>query len=409
MKCYLVGGFVRDSLLGVETKDRDWVVVGASPQEMLDAGFQQVGKDFPVFLHPDSHEEYALARTEKKTGPGYKGFSVYAAADVSLEQDLRRRDLTINAMAMTEQGQIIDPFSGQKDLQARILRHVSPAFSEDPVRILRLARFAARLSPFKFVIAPETKRLMSDMVEAGEVDALVPERVWAEFHAALQTQRPSVFFQVLRSCGALAILFPEMQALFGVPQPVLHHPEIDVGIHTLMVLDVAAKLSQETMVRFAALTHDLGKGQTAPEMWPRHHGHEERSVELIKQFAKRYIIPKEYRDLALLVAKYHGTVHRSEEIKAKTILQILKALDVWRRPKRLARFLTACEADSRGRLGFEDRVYPSPQIFIEAYDACKKIDTQLLTAQGHSGKEFADRLHELRITEVKKVLKKSRQ
>ena len=360
MQIYLVGGAVRDKLLGLEVKDRDYVVVGATPEDMVAQGFRPVGADFPVFLHPETKEEYALARTERKTGRGYKGFTVYAAPDVTLEDDLRRRDLTINAMAEAPDGALIDPFGGAEDLRNGVLRHVSDAFSEDPVRILRVARFAARFADMGagdsepcFKVADATNALMQRMVADGEVDALVAERVWAELERALATVRPSIFFQVLRACGALDRLFPEIAALFGVPQPPKHHPEIDTGVHVMLVIDQAARLSPDTRVRFAALMHDLGKGTTPPADWPRHIGHEAAGTKLVTEFCRRLRVPNDYRDLGLLVARYHTHCHRAAELKPTTLLDTLEALDAFRRPERVEMFVLACEADARGRTGFE--------------------------------------------------------
>jgi tRNA nucleotidyltransferase (CCA-adding enzyme) len=400
IQIYLVGGAVRDKYLGLPVRERDWVVVGATPQAMEALGFRPVGKDFPVFLHPETREEHALARTERKTGPGYKGFVVHAAPDVSLEDDLRRRDLTINAMAETGDGTLIDPFGGLEDLRRGLLRHVSPAFAEDPLRILRVARFAAR---FGFDLAPETEALMRAMVEAGEAQALVPERVWKELVRALAEPRPSRFFEVLRGCGALAVLFPEIDRLFGVPQPREHHPEIDTGVHVLLVLEQAARLSDDTRVRFAALTHDLGKGTTAPEAWPRHVGHEQRGAELVHAMCERLRAPKDYRELALHVALHHGDCHRAAELRPATLLKILNALDALRRSERLERFLLACEADSRGRPGYEDRPYAQADIFRNALRAAASVDVQPLLDRGLSGGVIAQELHRLRVEAIARL------
>jgi tRNA nucleotidyltransferase (CCA-adding enzyme) len=331
MKTYLVGGSVRDELLGLPVKDHDYVVVGSTPEEMARRGYRPVGKDFPVFLHPQSQEQYALARTERKISRGYKGFEVYAAPEVTLQEDLARRDLTINAIAKDQDGNIIDPFNGVSDLEAGWLRHVSPAFSEDPVRVLRTARFAAR---FGFRIAPETLALMNDMVHNGEVDALVPERVWQEFARGLMEHKPSRMFYALRECGALTRIMPEVDALFGVPQPAQHHPEIDTGLHSMLVIDYAASQNYSLPVRFAALTHDLGKGTTPPQEWPRHIGHEARSVQLVKDLCERIRTPNDERDLALLAARYHGDVHRAAELRPTTIADMLQAVDAYRKPER---------------------------------------------------------------------------
>ncbi len=396
MQTYQVGGAVRDKLLDLPVKDHDWVVVGATPDEMRQLGYRQVGKDFPVFLHPTTHEEYALARTERKTGPGYTGFVFHAATDISLEQDLSRRDLTINAIAMAEDGTITDPFHGQRDLQQKTLRHVSPAFAEDPVRILRVARFYARFAPLGFTIADETIALMRQMVSNNEVDALVPERIWQESKRALSEQQPRAFFEALRDCGALARIFPEINALFGVPQTEIHHPEIDTGIHTLMVLDQACQLSPEPRVRFAALLHDLGKGDTPKQEWPRHIGHEARSLPRVRQLCQRLRTPNDFRDLALLVAQFHTHCHRAAELRPKTLLNTLQALDAFRRPERFEEFLLCCIADSHGRLGFEDKEYPQTEIFRRAHASALSIDAAALARQGLKGRQLADRLQHLR-------------
>ncbi len=401
MEIYQVGGSVRDTLLGLPVSDRDWVVVGATVQQMQDLGYRLVGKDFPVFLHPRTHEEYALARTERKVGPGYKGFTVYAAPDVTLEDDLRRRDLTVNAMALAPDGGLIDPFGGGADLKRRILRHVSPAFSEDPVRILRVARFAARLAPLGFVVADETVALMRTMVDAGEVDALVPERVWTELVRALGEQRPARFFEVLRSCGALRRLFPELDQLFGVPQPPRHHPEIDTGVHVMQVLDRAAQLSPDTRVRFAVLLHDLGKGATPPAQWPRHIGHEERGLALIETMCQRLRAPNDYRELALLVGKYHGGVLRAEELRPATLLDTLQALDAFRRPERFEQFLLACEADFTGRPGYEQQPYTQAVFLRRILRVALSVDAAALAAQGLKGESLGDELRQRRIAAIR--------
>lgn len=403
MEIYLVGGFIRDQLLGLETKDRDWVVVGAHPEELLKLNYRQVGKDFPVFLHPETNEEYALARTERKTAAGYNGFSFHASPDVTLEEDLIRRDLTINAIAQSKEGEIFDPFNGQADIEARILRHVSPAFVEDPVRILRVARFAARFADLGFTIADETQKLMEEMVNNGEVDALVPERVWQETMRALTEKTPSRFFEVLRDCGALKKLFPEIDQLWGVPQPAEHHPEIDTGIHTMMVLTQAAKLSEDPKVRFAALVHDLGKGTTPKSEWPKHVDHESRGVPLVEALCDRYRIPNDYRELAIIVTKYHLHYHRAAELRDATFLKTLDSIDAFRRPERFELFLLACEADSRGRTGYEDKHFEQPEIYRKAFNAAKAIDTKELLAQGLKGKEIKDELIKLRIIAIKSV------
>jgi len=398
MQVYLVGGAVRDELLGLPVKERDWVVVGGSREELARAGYREVGRDFPVFLHPDSHEEYALARRERKVAPGYRGFKVEFGPEVTLEEDLGRRDLTINAMARSSDGRLLDPHGGKADLEARVLRHVSPAFAEDPVRILRVARFAARLAPLGFRIAPDTLALMRSMVVADEVDALVPERVWQESGKALREPAASTFFKVLRECGALGRIYPEIDALFGIPQRARWHPEIDAGVHTLMVLDQAARLSEDPRVRFAALVHDLGKAQTPPSEWPSHRGHEERSVSLIAALAERLRIPAEYRDLAVIVARHHGSVHRAFELRPRTVVEIMERSDAFRRPERFAQALLACEADSRGRAGLEEAAYPQRAYLTAARDAAASIkpSPQELAA----GAAVADHLRRRRIEAV---------
>lgn len=404
MKIYQVGGAVRDKLLGLPVKDHDWVVVGATQQAMLDLGYRPVGKDFPVFLHPKSHEEYALARTERKTAPGYTGFAFHAASEVTLEEDLCRRDLTINAIAMDSDGTLTDPFNGQQDLRDKVLRHVSSAFEEDPVRILRLARFYARFAPLGFTIAAETMVLMQRMVASGEVDALVSERVWQETQRALGEQRPSAFFEALRECGALARLFPEIDRLFGVPQTAIHHPEIDTGIHVMMVLEQAALISPEPRVRFAALLHDLGKGTTPATEWPRHIGHEARSLPLVRQLCERLKTPNDYRDLALLAAKFHTHCHRANELRPTTLVDTLQALDAYRRPERFEEFLLTCIADARGRTGFEERDYPQAERFRRARIAALSVNAAALAESGFKGQKLAEQLRRGRISAVKQAL-----
>jgi tRNA nucleotidyltransferase (CCA-adding enzyme) len=477
MKVYLVGGAVRDKRLGLAVQDRDYVVVGATPEEMVAQGFRPVGADFPVFLHPETREEYALARTERKSGRGYKGFTVYCAPDVTLEDDLRRRDLTINAMAEDERGTLIDPFGGARDLEAGVLRHVSEAFTEDPLRVLRVARFAARFSGGTetlnetslsqgprlhpgvealnetslsqgprlhpgvealnetslsqgprlhpgvearaarrggrvsgfvgrgFRVADETMALMRGMAASGELDHLVPERVWQEFERALGETRPARFFEVLRECGALAVLFPELDALFGVPQPAEHHPEIDTGVHTLLVLDAATRLSGDARVRFAALLHDLDKGTTPRGEWPQHIGHEQRGAELVKGFCLRWRVPNEYRDLAVLVARYHFHCHRIAELRPGTVLETLEALDAFRRPERVELFALACEADYRGRPGREERPYPQAELLARAFAAAQGVDTAALAANGGAkGAEIGERIRQARAAAIKQVL-----
>jgi tRNA nucleotidyltransferase (CCA-adding enzyme) len=397
MQVYLVGGAVRDAVLGLEVKERDWVVVGGTREELLRLKYREVGRDFPVFLHPDTHEEYALARLERKVAPGYRGFSVEFGPEVTLEEDLARRDLTINAIAQAADGTLLDPHGGTRDLDARVLRHVSPAFIEDPVRVLRVARFAARFAPLGFRVADETLELMRAMVERREVDALVPERVWQETEKALREPTASEFFKVLRACGALRPIYPELDALFGVPQPAQWHPEIDTGIHTLMVLDQAALLSSDTRVRFAALVHDLGKGTTPRAEWPRHRGHEERSVSLIDALADRLRLPAEYRELSIIVARYHGSVHRAFELRPKTILEFIERADAFRRPERFSFALLACEADARGRTGLEHVPYPQREYLQAARAAAAAVKPSAEDIAAHSGAKIAERLHERRV------------
>jgi tRNA nucleotidyltransferase (CCA-adding enzyme) len=379
MKIYAVGGAVRDGLLGLPVQDRDYVVVGATPADMIARGFTPVGKDFPVFLDPVSHEEYALARTERKTAPGYKGFVFHTAPDVTLEQDLARRDLTINAIAQDEDGSMVDPFGGRRDLQARIFRHVSTAFAEDPLRILRVARFAARFSDFS--VAPETGVLMRQMVDAGEVDALVPERVWQELARGLMEQKPSRMFDVLRACGALARILPELDALWGVPQPEKSHPEIDTGIHVMMVIDVAARENHALPIRFAALMHDLGKGTTPPSEWPRHHGHEARSVKLVELVCQRLKIPNACRDLALMTAREHGNVGRALELRPDTVVTLLERCDAFRKPQRFADMLRASECDQRGRSSFADQPFPQSAWLETALASARAVDAGRIAAE----------------------------
>lgn len=400
MKVYLVGGAIRDRLLGLPVYDRDWVVTGSTPEEMEALGFKAVGRDFPVFLHPETHEEYALARSERKIGPGYHGFRFHASPEVGIEDDLRRRDLTINAMAEDEDGHLIDPFGGRRDLERRLLRHVSPAFAEDPVRILRLARFAARFATMGFTIAPETREIMHRMVESGEVDALVPERVWQEFVRALDEARPSVFITTLRDCGACARLFPDIDRLFGVPQPAVHHPEVDTGQHTLLALDYAAGRGEIAEVRFAVLCHDLGKGLTPRENWPGHRGHERRGLAAIDALADRYRIPRRFRDLARIVCRYHTHCHRAQTLRPATMLHLLEAIDALRRPARLEPFLAACLADARGRKGFETRAYPQADIVRQALAAVRTVDVQALCREGLKGAALAERLRQERIRAI---------
>ncbi len=403
MKIYRVGGSVRDELLGLAVRDHDWVVVGATPRMLVERGFRPVGRDFPVFLHPRTHEEYALARTERKTGPGYRGFEVHYAPDVTLEDDLLRRDLTINAMAIGEDGDLVDPHGGLADLRAGVLRHVSASFHEDPVRILRVARFAARFETF--AVAAETMALMRTMVDGGEVDALVAERVWQELSRGLMERRPSRMFAVLRECGALARVVPELDRLWGVPQSAEHHPEIDTGVHVMMVVDHAAATQAPLPVRFAALTHDLGKGTTPPAEWPRHIAHEQRSVQLVDALCERLRVPGECRDLARLVAREHGIVHRALELRAGTIAKLLERTDVARKPARFEAVLAACEADYRGRLGLESRPYPQADRLREAARAFRSVDTGAI-ARGHEAAptKIREAIHEARAAAIAAAL-----
>lgn len=404
MRIYRVGGSVRDELLGLDVKDRDWVVVGAAPDELVARGFRPVGRDFPVFLHPETHEEYALARTERKTAPGYRGFEVHADPGVTLEDDLLRRDLTINAMAIGEDGALVDPHGGLADLRAGVLRHVGAAFAEDPVRILRIARFAARYEDF--TVAAETMTLMRAMVDAGEADALVAERVWQEISRGLMERRPSRMFEVLRACGALARVIPELDRLWGVPQRADHHPEVDTGVHVMMVVDAASAAGAPLVVRFAALTHDLGKGTTPPDEWPRHIAHEQRSVRLVEQLCARLRVPTECRDLARIVAREHGLVHRALELRAGTIAKLLERIDVARRPQRLEPVLAACEADHRGRLGRESRPYPQAEHLREAARAFASVDTaSIARTHEHEPQKIRAALHDARAQAIAEALR----
>jgi tRNA nucleotidyltransferase (CCA-adding enzyme) len=404
MQTYLVGGAVRDRLLGLPVAERDWVVVGGSADELEALGYTRVGRSFPVFLHPDTKEEHAMARTETKTGPGYRGFDVRADEHVTLEEDLSRRDLTINAIAEDEVGALIDPYGGQRDIEARVLRHVTDAFREDPVRILRVVRFAARFADLGFTVAPETLELMRTMVTAGEADALVPERVWRETERALMEARPDVFLTVLRETGALAIIYPELDALFGVPQPERWHPEIDTGIHVLMCLRIAAQTGASGPARFAVLMHDLGKGTTPADMLPRHVGHEERGVSLIKSLCERIGVPNRYRNLAIHVARYHGMCHRAAELKPKTILKVLEAVDAFRRPETLDEFLIACEADARGRAGLEDRPYPQAMLMRAARDAAAVVNAAALSKEGLQGPAIGEAIRQARTAAITRVV-----
>jgi len=405
MKIYRVGGAVRDALLGLAVRDHDWVVVGATPDALAAEGYLPVGKDFPVFLHPQTREEYALARTERKTAQGYHGFAVHAAPDVTLEEDLARRDLTINAIAQDADGVLTDPYGGQRDIAARVLRHVTSAFAEDPVRILRVARFAARFTDFS--VAPETMQLMREMVAAGEVDALVPERVWQELARGLMERQPSRMFDVLRDCGALTKLLPEVDRLWGVPQRAEYHPEVDTGVHLMMVLDMAAQLDAPLPVRFACLGHDLGKGTTPVADLPRHIGHEERSARLLKGLCQRLRVPTDCREIADVVAREHGNIHRSAEFNAAALVRLLERCDAFRKPQRFADILLACECDARGRLGLSEQPYPQRQRLLAALTAAQSVPTHAVAAaaeaQGESGAKIGERVHAARVAAVAAV------
>ncbi|OOW01363.1 MULTISPECIES: multifunctional CCA addition/repair protein [Pseudomonas] len=401
MQIYKVGGAVRDRLLGRPVTDIDWVVVGATVEQMQAQGYRPVGADFPVFLHPHSGEEYALARTERKSGRGYGGFTFHASPEVTLEEDLVRRDLTINAMAEDEQGRITDPYKGQQDLQDRILRHVSPAFAEDPLRVLRVARFAARYAGLGFQVAPETLALMRELSESGELQALTAERSWKEIARALMEEQPQVFIQVLRDCGALKQLMPELDVLFGVPQPAAHHPEIDTGVHTLSVLEQAARHNQPLTVRWACLLHDLGKGLTPEEEWPRHIAHEHRGLKAIKAVNQRFKAPRDCQELALLVGEYHTHGHRALELKASTLLELLQRFDVYRRPQRFEEFIAACEMDARGRLGLEERDYPQAAYLRGAADAARAVAVQPLVEKGFTGQGLGEAIKRERLNALK--------
>jgi tRNA nucleotidyltransferase (CCA-adding enzyme) len=403
MQVYLVGGAVRDRLLGRAVKERDWVVVGATPEQLTALGYKPVGADFPVFLHPQSKEEYALARLERKTAPGYRGFVTEFSPQVSLEDDLRRRDLTINAMAEDDEGRIVDPFEGQKDLAARLLRHVSAAFVEDPVRILRVARFAARYAPLGFRVAPETMHLMQSMVQAGEANALVAERVWAETERALGEPAPEVFFEVLRDSGALRVVFAELDALFGVPQPAKWHPEIDTGVHQLLALQQAVRLGASSAARFAVLMHDLGKGVTPAEKLPSHPGHEQAGVPLIDALCDRLRVPSYYRELAIMAARYHTHVHKAQELRSGTLLEMLEQCDAFRRPDRFAEMLLVCEADARGRTGLEQQAYPQARYVATARERAAAVALSAAERAGLDGPQIGERLRRLRLAAVSAV------
>lgn len=404
MKMFLVGGAVRDALLGLPVKDKDWVVVGATPEMMLAQGFQQVGRDFPVFLHPESREEYALARTERKSGNGYTGFVTWSSPDVTLEQDLQRRDLTINAIARNTNGELIDPYLGQKDIHARLLRHVSAAFVEDPLRVLRVARFAARFAHLNFRVADETQALMREMARSGELAHLTPERVWKETERALETRNPQVYFQVLRDCGALQILFPELDNLYGVPAPVKWHPEIDTGVHTLMTLTMAAALSERVDVRFATLFHDVGKALTPPEKWPSHHGHGAAGVPLVEALCQRLRVPNNIRDLALLVTEFHDVIHTIERQPPEALVALFDRLDAWRKPQRIEQIALTSEADVRGRAGLENIPYPQGDYLRRAFALALEVPTKAVVDAGFKGAAVREELTRRRIAAVARGL-----
>lgn len=401
MQIYKVGGAVRDRLLGRPVTDIDRVVVGADAEQMLALGYRPVGEDFPVFLHPQSGEEYALARTERKSGRGYGGFTFHASPDVTLEEDLIRRDLTINAMAEDDQGRLFDPYGGQRDLAARVLRHVSPAFAEDPLRVLRVARFAARYAPLGFSVAEETLALMRQLAESGELAHLTAERSWKEISRALMEPSPDVFVQVLRDCGALAALLPEIDALFGVPQPAAHHPEIDTGVHVLSVLQQCAEHEQPLSVRWASLLHDVGKGLTPAEQWPRHIAHEHLGLNLIQAINERCKVPRDCAELALLVGEFHTHGHRARELRASTLLELLQRFDVFRRPQRFAEFVAACEMDARGRLGLEQRDYPQAAYLLGAAEVARQVAVKPLLEKGYKGAELGEALNRERLNALK--------
>ncbi len=398
---YLVGGAVRDTLLGLQVKERDWVVVGSTPEQMLEAGFKQVGASFPVFLHPKTGEEYALARTEKKQGHGYHGFRVDFHAGVTLEEDLQRRDLTINAMALDEDGTVVDPYGGQKDLQQKVLRHVSDAFAEDPLRVLRVARFAARFAPLGFSVHESTMALMREITESGELQYLAAERSWREIESALKTEAPSVFIEALRECGALQVMLPEVEALFGVPQPEKYHPEIDTGVHLMMAIDAAAKLRPgDANVLFAVLLHDLGKGITDPGYWPSHLGHEAAGVPLVDTVCERFKVPNAFQDLARKVCAHHLRSHRLLETRNVTVLRLLEKLDAFRQPQIVGDFVSACEADYLGRKGLQNREYLQGEFLKKAYEAASGIRARDLDLAGLSGPEVGQKLHECRVEAI---------
>ena len=403
MEVYLVGGAVRDKLLGLPVHERDWVVVGARPEDLERQGYVSVGKEFPVFLHPQTKEEHALARLERKVAPGYRGFTTQFSPDVTLEEDLKRRDLTINAIAEKPSGELIDPYGGQRDLRAKVLRHVSEAFVEDPVRILRLARFHARFANLGFTVAEETMALMKQMVASGEVDALVPERVWQETERALGESRPDAFFQTLRDCGALAVIFPEINALYGVPQPPKWHPEVDTGVHVMLVVHYAAKIGAPTSVRFAALTHDLGKALTPQEILPSHHGHEEAGVPLVEALSERLRVPNTFRELAVLAARHHARVHRAAELRPDTMLKVFEETDAFRRPERFNELLLVCESDARGRTGLENNPYPQADYLRRARDAAATVQLTAEDRAGLKGPDIGAKIRTLRLAAISRV------
>ena len=404
MKIFLVGGAVRDQLLGLEVKERDWVVVGGTEKQMLAQNFQKVGKDFPVYLHPETHEEYALARIEKKTSRGYYGFECDSSKDVTLEEDLMRRDLTINAMARDKNNKIIDPFGGQEDLKNKILRHVSPAFIEDPLRVLRVARFAARFANLGFKVAEETMELIQKIVSSGELDTLTPERVWKETYRALMEPKPTAFIEVLRACGALAKIFPALNKLWGVPQTAKYHPEVDTGVHVMMTLDMASILTNDPKIRFAVLCHDLGKGQITQNQLPSHKGHEELSVPLIKKWCAQYRVPNDYRDLAVQVARWHMHAHKAFELKSATLVKMLKSMDALRNTARFEAFLIAAEADARGRKGKQDEPYPQADFLRQVLQVVQAVSAQPFIDQGFSGKQLGPLIYQEQVRRVKEFV-----
>ncbi|KGD74784.1 tRNA nucleotidyl transferase [Tatumella morbirosei] len=397
MKTYLVGGAVRDALLNLPVKDRDWVVVGATPEDLLSLGYQQAGRDFPVFLHPVSHEEYALARTERKAGHGYTGFTTCFSPEVTLPEDLQRRDLTINAMAQDSDGEIIDPWQGQQDLRQRLLRHVSPAFVEDPLRVLRVARFAARFAGQGFRVADPTLTLMKQLSDSGELQHLTAERVWKETEKALATDNPDVYFQVLRDCGALKVLFPELDNLFGVPAPVKWHPEIDTGVHSLMTLNMAARLTEDIAIRFAALFHDAGKALTPKQVWPSHPGHGAAGLPLVSALCQRLKVPNHVRELSLVITEYHDVIHTIQRQPPEKVIQLFDSIDVWRRPERLTQLITASEADARGREGLTGQAYPQADYTLALYQAAVAVPVSEVISDGFSGPQIRTELTRRRV------------